>query len=631
MVGFEPSGFELRRSRGLPPDRTGRTLRLSASAGAISAVPNDRISPLCRAPARRNSRRLVRTRDELDAQRREQRRIDGPQRIEAAGLLEIDVEVEAVDQQRVAEPEAGKRLPLPGVTPERVERIDPSREGGRDPGAALLGRRLLERVAADVDDPDVPRPPGEVNLLELANAPGEPRRRPPRTSMLSPQAIAIGSIATRKGSARSLTSSPLGSVHLEPELVQRRQLRMLRLDARLHPDPPVGAGDLRLVKDHGRSLAMGDPVACPAHVPDRTLRDGRPPPRSASDPGSAPGPRRRSRRLPEREITRAVDLCDARGLLNPDAVGFSRQPLVRANLSGHWPRKKKWNFWNWIGPEFVFSVTLADIDLASFCSFTLTDLSDGAHWSGASYGLSGRFALPEVVEASVAFQGGGLEYDNRVAGADLAVRFRGRAGDGTAIAAEFDVRRPAGHESLNVVVPWTPARFQCNSKHAALPCQGELRAGDRRYALDPRSCFAVQDWGRGIWPYRSFWNWGVATGWAGRRPARHQLRRQVDHRHRLERERDPVQRSPAQDHGRPALGVRRGEWRKPWRVVAPHSGALDLVLEPVAAHTPRLNLGLLATGGVCAFGRWRGRVRVEGRELAVDGLLGWAEEFAHRW
>jgi hypothetical protein len=44
-----------------------------------------------------------------------------------------------------------------------------------------------------------------------------------------------------------------------------------------------------------------------------------------------------------------------------------------------------------------------------------------------------------------------------------------------------------------------------------------------------------------------------------------------------------------------------------------------------------MNLGVLATGGVCAFGRWRGVVRAEGRELAVDGLMGWAEEFAHRW
>ncbi len=333
----------------------------------------------------------------------------------------------------------------------------------------------------------------------------------------------------------------------------------------------------------------------------------------------------------ERELTSPVDLCDARGRLNSAAVGFSRRPLVRANLSGSWPRKKRWNFWNWIGPDFVFSVTLADIDLASFCAFTLTDFRDGAHWSGSSYGRGGRIELPEQVEASVGYRSGSIDYSNRLDGDDLAVRFRGRARDGTALAAEFAVRRPNGHESLNVVVPWTPSRFQCNSKHAALPCDGEVRAGSRRYTLDPRTCFAVQDWGRGIWPYRSFWNWGVATGrvgdvllgvnlggkwttgtgsnengilWNGRlHKIMEDLRWEYD----------------------------TAQWRKPWRVVAPHSGAVDLVLEPVVAHTPRLQLGVIATGGVCAFGRWRGRVRVDEQEIAVEGLIGWAEEFSHRW
>jgi hypothetical protein len=332
----------------------------------------------------------------------------------------------------------------------------------------------------------------------------------------------------------------------------------------------------------------------------------------------------------ERELTLPVDLCDARGRLNPAAVGFSRRPLVRANLSGHWPRKKRWNFWSWIGPDFVLSVTLADVDLASFCSFTLTDLTDGAHWSGASYGRSGRFALPEEVEAGVAFRDGGLDYTNRIDGADLAVRLRGRARD-REVAAELAVRRPPGHESLNVVVPWTSSRFQCNSKHAALPCEGELRAGDRRYRLDPRTCFAVQDWGRGLWPYRSFWNWGVATGWAGDvllgvnfgakwTTGTGSNENGILWNGRLHKIMEDLR-----------WEYDATEWRRPWRVVAPHSGALDLVLEPVAAHTPRVNLGVLATGGVCAFGRWRGRVRVAGGELAVDGLLGWAEEFAHRW
>ena len=333
----------------------------------------------------------------------------------------------------------------------------------------------------------------------------------------------------------------------------------------------------------------------------------------------------------EREITRPVDLCDAHGRLNPAAIGYARQPLVRANLSGHWPRKKKWNFWNWIGPDFVFSVTLADIDLSSFCAFTLTDFRDGKHWAGASYGRPGRIALADHVEASCGFHAAGIDYSNLIDGDDLAVQFRGRASDHTEIAAEFAVRRPPGFESLNVVVPWSESRFQCNSKHAALPCEGEVRAGERRYVFDPRTAFAVQDWGRGMWPYRSFWNWGVATGYAGDDLVgvnvgakwttgtgsnengilvNGRLHKVMEDLHW---DYDPV------------------EWRKPWRVAALHSGAIDLVLEPVVAHTPRLNLGVIETGGVCAFGTWRGRVRVEGREIAIDGLVGWAEEFAHRW
>ena len=48
----------------------------------------------------------------------------------------------------------------------------------------------------------------------------------------------------------------------------------------------------------------------------------------------------------EREITEPVDLCDGRGRLNPDARGWSRQPVLRANLVGRHGRKKRWDYWN---------------------------------------------------------------------------------------------------------------------------------------------------------------------------------------------------------------------------------------------------------------------------------------------
>lgn len=342
--------------------------------------------------------------------------------------------------------------------------------------------------------------------------------------------------------------------------------------------------------------------------------------------GDLPGPSYR-----EREITGPVDLCDARGRLRPEAVGFARRPLFRANLSGHPLRKKQWNFWNFIDPDFVLSVTLADIDYAAFCSVAFLDLAAGRELRTTKLAWPG-LGLPEHVERPVSFLRPGLEYVHRDAQGrgDLDVRVRARTAGGE-IAADLVVRRPPGHESLNVVVPWSPSRFQCNSKHAALPCQGELRVGERRLTLRPERVSAVQDWGRGVWPYRSFWNWGVATGvqdgvrlgvnlgarWTTGTGSNENGILLDGHLHKLMEDL--------------RWDYTPGAWRRPWRVVAEHSGAVDLVLEPVHVHETRTGLGPLSSGGACAFGRWRGRVRAGGREIAVRALPGWAEEFAHRW
>ena len=64
----------------------------------------------------------------------------------------------------------------------------------------------------------------------------------------------------------------------------------------------------------------------------------------------------------EPELTQPVQLCDSRGNLNPDAIGWSRHPLHDCNLRGHWLRKKRWNYWAITSPTHFFSVTLSNID-----------------------------------------------------------------------------------------------------------------------------------------------------------------------------------------------------------------------------------------------------------------------------
>jgi hypothetical protein len=133
-----------------------------------------------------------------------------------------------------------------------------------------------------------------------------------------------------------------------------------------------------------------------------------------------------------------------------------------------------------------------------------------------------------------------------------------------------------------------------------------------------------------MWPYRSFWNWGVATGthdgvrigvnvgakWTTGTGVTENGILFDGRLHRIEEE--------VRWHYDP------DDWMRPWRVRA-DSGVVDLTLEPVFAHRPRVNAGILASGGVCCFGRWHGTIHVEGRPLAVCDLVGWAEEFAHRW
>jgi len=333
----------------------------------------------------------------------------------------------------------------------------------------------------------------------------------------------------------------------------------------------------------------------------------------------------------ERELTTPVDLCDRHGRLDPAAIGFSRVPLVRANLHGHWPRKKRWNFWNWISPRFVLQVTLADIDYAAFCQVTIVDFERKRTLARTEIARPGSIVLPEHVARTVSFQGRSIRYAN-VYGADgMQVDLSGTARSGEPIVAAFFVHVPTAQESLNVVVPWSAARFQANSKHNTLPCTGEVRVGDVRYVMRPEECHGVQDFGRGIWPYRSFWNWGVATGdedgvrigvnlggkWTtGTGVTENGLL--VDGR--LHKIMEDVR-----------WDYDPGDWMRPWRVRADRSGMVDLTLEPHVAHRVRAGVGLLSTAGVCCFGRWHGTIRFDGRERRIRSLVGWAEEFVHRW
>ena len=70
----------------------------------------------------------------------------------------------------------------------------------------------------------------------------------------------------------------------------------------------------------------------------------------------------------EREITAPGRPVRRAGALHPDARGWSRRPMLAANLKGRAGRKKRWDYWNVNSDEIVVGLTFADIDYAGLAN-----------------------------------------------------------------------------------------------------------------------------------------------------------------------------------------------------------------------------------------------------------------------
>ncbi len=237
----------------------------------------------------------------------------------------------------------------------------------------------------------------------------------------------------------------------------------------------------------------------------------------------------------EREITEPVELCDRSGReLNIDAVGWSRTPLHDCNLRGVWGRTKRWDYWAVLAGDLALAITYADVDYLGMASIWWVDLT-----SGESGGRDANVALARGIElpdrpGTTALSRRGRHSEVRITevrppdehppdehppdehgGTHLVAHWE--EADGRSASLDVMVGLPPGHESLNVVIPWSRRRFQFTSKHQARPAHGTLRVGEVTHEIgtgDAGEAWGVLDVGRGRWPYRTRWNWGGGAGTA---------------------------------------------------------------------------------------------------------------------
>jgi hypothetical protein len=332
----------------------------------------------------------------------------------------------------------------------------------------------------------------------------------------------------------------------------------------------------------------------------------------------------------ERELTEPVALCTPDGRLAPEAIGWARRPLIDCSLPGRWGRRKRWDFWCLTGPAFALNLTVADVDYLRLTDLWFRDHASGAVASSTAPSLGRRPALAPLA-------------------GEAAIRRTGRLSvvvtddeDGTRIVASCPteqgpfaldavVEQPAGHESLTVVIPWSPRRYQCTTKDVGRPATGSITWGDRTWSLDG-DAWGCLDFGRGRWPYRTTWNWGAAAGWVDGRVVGLQLGGKWTDGTGMTENALVVDGRLSKLSEELVWEYHRGDWLRPWRIRTPRSDRVDLTFTPTYDKVGRLQAGVASSATDQCFGTYAGRVVPdEGGSIEVDGLHGWAEEATWRW
>ncbi len=341
--------------------------------------------------------------------------------------------------------------------------------------------------------------------------------------------------------------------------------------------------------------------------------------------------------MTERELTAPVSLTLSNGRVNPDAIGWARQPIVDTSGIGRGAgRNKRWEYWNVTTPTHILGLTVSSIDYAAVHEVWVFDRATERTWG------KGATVLPSrgVELAASLSRGVGPDGHARARAKDLEIdidpsvspdavpgtRLQARIPD-----ASFDVvaALPAGHERLAVVVPWSSTRFQYTVKDVARPATGSVTVEGVTYDVPAGRSWAVLDHGRGRWPYDIRWNWGAGSGISDGRTIGIQVGGKWTEGTGSTENAFFVDGRLHKIHDELTWEYDIADWRRPWRVAG---GGLEASFFPFFDKVTRTNLGVVASRTDQCFGHWSGTFTPPGGEaVAFDGILGWAEEVHNRW
>jgi hypothetical protein len=340
-------------------------------------------------------------------------------------------------------------------------------------------------------------------------------------------------------------------------------------------------------------------------------------------------------------ISESGPLLNANGSLNQ--IGWSRQPLLDCNFENvnlyktfkFWERMriKVWDYYAVTTPTHFFSFTISDVGyIGSIFAYVIDFETNEYHEETLTIPLAKGVSLPRSSEdGESTFSNGKVSLHFSVKGSDRKVSVNWPDFHNGDLKAELDITQPKEHESMVITIPIKGNRFYYNRKTNCMPTSGWVEYEGKKFEMNPGTCLATLDWGRGIWEYDSFWVWSSASGFLkdGRRIGLNLGFGFGDTSQATEN--CIILDGVVHKLEEVTYDYSNKEFKAPWKMKS-EDGRIDLVFTPFFERAAKTDMLILKSEVHQMFGRYNGFAILDsGEKIEINNLIGWSEEHNAKW
>ena len=334
-------------------------------------------------------------------------------------------------------------------------------------------------------------------------------------------------------------------------------------------------------------------------------------------------------------------------LLNDDGslyeAGYAKYPILvydRSQIKAGRLRIKEWDYYLIQNDRYAVALTCDDNSYMGMMSVSFIDLE---HRTEVTKSVilpltNGRIKLPsssEYGDAVYSSRRVKLSFTHEDGARRLKVVFK-RFLKKQDFECDF-VLTDEPRDSMVIATPFEKDKkaFYYNQKIIAMRASGTVWHNGKKYKFTPGNSFGLLDWGRGVWTYDNTWYWSAAQGTVnGKRfgfnlgygfgdtsAASENMLFTEGVAHKLEQVRFEI---PLDEKG-------KERYTDPWRFTS-SDGRLELDFVPIIDRKNKTSLGIIMSDQHQVFGRFSGKVILDGgEELVIENLLGFAEKVRNKW